>query len=211
MGLLSRTVNSDGSATKATVMDSDTCTCCPTSVVQTDTGLVAAYRSHTPENIRDIAVVENKENRWSQRSIPLPDRWHFAGCPVNGPNLDADGSRIAPIWFSAPQDKPEVMLAFSEDGGSTFTPPVHVDEGNAVGRAQVVLQPAHSALAFWLESNSGTTRLLGRRVRDNKTLDARFESREGRGLAIRMQFALARTSSSPGRKKSLLHKSTSPF
>jgi hypothetical protein len=101
---------------------------------------------------------------------------------VNGPNLDVDGSTIALIWFSAPQDQPEVKAAFSDDGGLKFTAPMRIDEGNVLGRGQVVLLPRHSTLAFWLENKSGTTRLLGRRVRDNRTLDAPFEVTRGAGL-----------------------------
>lgn len=182
MTLVSRAVQSDGSAAAATVIDPDTCTCFPTSLVQAGYGLLAAYRGHTPENIHDISLLRNVQGHWSQPRIAHADNWHFAGCPVSGPNLDADGSRIALIWFSAPQDKPAVMLAFSDDAGSTFTPPIRIDEGNAAGRAQVVLQPGHSALAFWLENNSGTTRLLGKPVRDNKTLDAPLEVARGTGL-----------------------------
>jgi hypothetical protein len=182
--LMSKVVRSNGSATEAAVIDADTCTCCPTSLVQMSSGLVAAYRGHTPENIRDISLLQNVQGRWSQPHIPHADNWHIAGCPVNGPQLDAAGSTIALIWFSAPQDQPEVKLAFSDDGGAKFTPPLRVDEGNATGRAQIVLLPQHAALAFWLENKSGTTRLLGRRVRDKSNLDAPFEVAHGQGLGF---------------------------
>jgi len=180
--LVSRTVKSDGSASDATVIDPDTCTCCPTSLAQTDAGLLAAYRGHTAENIRDISVLQNTQGQWSQARVVHADNWHFAGCPVNGPHLDTDGSTTALLWFSAPQDQPQVQLTFSDDGGKHFTLPMRIDEGRAVGRAQVVLLPHHSTLAFWLENRSGTTRLLGRRVRDNKTLEAAFEVARGAGL-----------------------------
>ncbi len=59
VALMSRTVHSDGSVTEATVIDPDTCTCCPTSLARTGSGLVAAYRGHTPEDIRDISLLRN--------------------------------------------------------------------------------------------------------------------------------------------------------
>lgn len=182
MRLMSRTVQSNGSATKGTVIDEDTCTCCPTSLEQTEKGLIAAYRGHTPEDIRDIEVARNVDGQWLQPRIPHADRWHFAGCPVNGPHLDTVGSRVALIWFSASEDQPRVRLAFSEDGGSTFASALRVDEGSALGRAQVVLLPRHSALAFWLERRSGATRLVGRRIRDEERLDGVFEVAHGAGL-----------------------------
>jgi hypothetical protein len=177
--LMSRTVQTDGAVTGATVIDPDTCTCCPTTLVQTNNGLLAAYRGHTPENIRDIEVAKNLAGHWSEPYIPQPDHWHFAGCPVNGPHLAADGSAIALIWFSVPRE-PEVKLAFSNDGGSHFTAPLRVDEGNALGRAQVVLLP-ESTLAFWIENKSGVARLMGRSVQNNATLDAPFEVAHGDG------------------------------
>jgi len=151
-------------------------------VVKTGTALLAAYRGHTPENIRDISLTQNVQGRWSQPRIPHTDNWHFAGCPVNGPHLDTDGVTTALVWFSAPQDQPEVQLAFSEDEGSTFAPPMRIDEGNVVGRAQVVLLPGRSTLAFWLEGKHGTARLLGRLIRDNKKPEAPFEVARGAGL-----------------------------
>jgi hypothetical protein len=181
--LTSRLVESNGSANQAAVIDSDTCSCCPTSLVQSSSGsLLAAYRGHTPGNIRDISLLQNVQGQWSQPYIPHADNWHIAGCPVNGPQLDADGSTIALIWFSAPQDQPKVQLAFSNDGGLRFTTPIRMDEGNVIGRAQVVLLPEHSALAFWLENKTGTTRLLQRRVRMGGTMDTASEIAHGRGL-----------------------------
>lgn len=91
--LMSRTVQSDGSATEATIIDRDTCTCCPTSLAQTNVGLLAAYRGHTPQNIRDISLLQNVQGRWSQPRTAHADNWHFQGCPVNGPHLDADQER----------------------------------------------------------------------------------------------------------------------
>jgi hypothetical protein len=91
-----------------------------------------------------------------------------------------DGSSVALIWFSASQE-PEVQLAFSHDGGTHFTLPRRIDEGNAVGRAQVVLLSEHFTLAFWIERKPGTIQLLGRRVLDNKTLEAPFEVARGAG------------------------------
>lgn len=182
VALMSRMLQSDGSSTLSTVIDPDTCTCCPTSVVQTGSGLVAAYRGHTSDNIRDISLLQNVRGHWSQPRIAHADNWQIAGCPVNGPNLDADGTMTALIWFSAPQDQPAVKLAFSDDGGSNFGVPIRIDEGNVIGRAQVVLLPRCSALAFWLENKLGTTRLVGRRVRSQRTLEAPFEVARGVGL-----------------------------
>jgi hypothetical protein len=190
--LMTRSVQSDGTMTDAADIDPDTCTCCPTSMVQTGSGLLAAYRGHTPENIRDISLLQNVQGRWSQPRIVHADNWHFQGCPVNGPNLDVNGTTTALIWFSAPQDQPEVKVAFSGDGGSQFTAPRRVDEGDVIGRTQVVLLPGRSAVAFWVENKSGTTRLRGRRVHDAGTLEPPFEVARGVGLGYPHAARLAK-------------------
>lgn len=182
VSLMSRLVQADGTATDPTVVDPDTCTCCPTSMVQAGSGLLAAYRGHTPENIRDISLLRNVEGRWSQPRIVHADHWHFAGCPVNGPHLDADQKRTVMTWFTAAQDQPAVNLAFSDDGGATFSAPSRVDKGNPVGRVQVVLLPERAAVAFWLERFSGTTQLLARTVHEDGAMDEPIEVSRGSDL-----------------------------
>lgn len=69
-----------------------------------------------------------------------------------------------------------MKIAFSNNAGLNFGPPVRIDEGNATGRAQVALLPAgQSAIAFWLENQSGTSRLLGRLIRQNGAVEKPFE------------------------------------
>jgi hypothetical protein len=177
--LMSRTVRADGAMSEVSLLDPDTCTCCSTALVRTASGLLAAYRSHTPEDIRDISLIQNGAGAWAQPRVIHPDHWHIQACPVNGPHLDTDGKRTALIWFSAPQDQPSVKLAFSEDGGATFAPPLRIDSGYALGRAQVVLLPKQSAVAFWLENESGTARFLARHIRNNSLLDDPFELSRG--------------------------------
>jgi hypothetical protein len=178
--LKSRTVDANGAMSEVTHLDPDTCTCCSTSIVRTDSGLLAAYRGHTPENIRDISLIRNAAGTWSQPRIVHPDHWHIEACPVNGPHLDADGARAALIWFSAPQDRPAVKVGFSRDAGATFASPLRLDKGKAMGRAQIVLLPSASAVAFWLENDAGTARIMARQIHNDSSLDESFElSRAG--------------------------------
>ena len=182
VALMSRTLQSDGSATDATVIDPDTCTCCPTSLAHTGSGLVAAYRGHTRENIRDITLLRNVNGHWSQPGVVHADHWYFAGCPVNGPHLDVNQKRAAVTWFTGAQDQPAVDLAFSDEGGANFSAPVRVDAGNPIGRAQVVLLPGRSAVAFWLEHSSGRSRLLARTVYENGAMESPIEVSRGTDL-----------------------------
>src|SRR4029077_15829095 len=85
--LMSRMVHLNGSMDELTLIDPDTCTCCSTALVRTGSGLLAAYRGHTPANIRDISLIHNMAGTWTQPRIVYPDLWHIEGCPVNGPHL----------------------------------------------------------------------------------------------------------------------------
>src|SRR5215831_18239489 len=49
---LKRTVvNNSGVVVKEETLDSDVCTCCPTSIVKTAKGLLVAYRDHSSQDI----------------------------------------------------------------------------------------------------------------------------------------------------------------
>jgi hypothetical protein len=182
--LMTRTAAADGAMSEAVLLDADACTCCSTSTVQTSFGLLASYRGHTPENIRDISLVRGVSGGWSQPQIAYADLWHIEACPVNGPHVAVDAERTALIWFTAPQDQPAVKVAFSQNGGADFSPPVRVDTGNAIGRAQIVLLPENSGAAFWLEREAGAAKLMAVNVGDRNTLGAPFELLRGANLGF---------------------------
>jgi len=182
--LMTRTVASDGTMSEAAVLDADTCTCCSTTIVNTSRGLLAAYRGHTPENIRDISMVRAVSGGWSQPEIGHADRWHIEACPVNGPHLASDADRAALIWFTAPQEQPAVKLAFSQNGGAEFASPLRVDTGNAIGRAQIVLLPDYLGAAFWLEREAGAAKLMALNLGDGKTQGVPFELSRGANVGF---------------------------
>ena len=165
------------------MLDPDVCTCCPTSIASLGSGLVAAYRGHTPANIRDIRKVRFAAGEWSQPRVVHADNGKIAGCPVNGPSLDAEGKRLGLIWFTAAEERPVVRLAFSENGGADFRQPVPIDRGQAIGRAQVVLARDGSALAPWIENASGQAQLLARSVRSDGTMSAPVQVARADGLS----------------------------
>src|SRR5579864_7240167 len=180
--LMTRTVAADGTMSEAALLDADTCTCCSTSIVRTSHGLLAAYRGHTPENIRDISVTRAVSGGWSQPHIAYADRWHVEACPVNGPHVAVDAERTALIWFTAPQDQPAVKLAFSKNGGADFGSPIRVDAGSAIGRAQVILLPENSGAAFWLEREGGAAKLMALHLGEESPVGSPFELLRGANL-----------------------------
>jgi hypothetical protein len=79
------------------------------------------------------------------------DGWKIDGCPVNGPAVAARENRVVVAWFTSPNDSARVSLAFSDDGGATFSPPVRSDDGHPLGRVDVGLLDDGTAVVSWLE------------------------------------------------------------
>jgi hypothetical protein len=181
--LMQARVQPDGTLSDSSVLDPDVCTCCPTSITSLGFGLVAAYRGHTPADIRDVRTVRFAAGEWSQPRVVRADNWKIAGCPVNGPSLDAEGQRLGLIWFTAAAERPAVRLAFSENGGADFRQPVRIDRGQAIGRAQVVLARDGSAFALWIENASEQAQLLARIVRSDGTMSAPVQVARADGVS----------------------------
>jgi hypothetical protein len=150
MRVYAGTLDDAGAPAGETVLDARTCECCQTALARTSEGLIAAYRDRSEAEIRDIAVTRQVGGRWTDPVIVHPDRWEFRACPVNGPQLAAEGKRVALAWFTG-AGGPRVQLALSSDAGATFGAPLRIDDGNPLGRVEVVWLPDGSATVFWLE------------------------------------------------------------
>jgi hypothetical protein len=151
MMLLYTTIAADGSLGPELALDTRVCDCCQTAAAHTDAGPVVVYRDRSPEEIRDISIVRLRDGAWTAPQAVHADGWHITGCPVNGPAIAAEGSQVAVAWFTAAQDTARVRVAFSDDDGASFTPPLRVDDGDPIGRVDVVMLDDGSALVSWLE------------------------------------------------------------
>jgi hypothetical protein len=163
MTLRFRTVTSSGTLGPEALLDARTCECCQTALARTATGLVAAYRDRSPEEIRDIHVVRYAGGQWTAPAPVARDGWHYPGCPVNGPALAAAGDTVAIAWYTAAGDAPRVFAAFSTDGGASWGAPQRVDEGRPLGRVDIELA-GDGALVSWIESGQGQAEVRARRV-----------------------------------------------
>jgi hypothetical protein len=137
------------------VVDERTCDCCQTDVAITGEGPIVAYRDRSPDEVRDVYVARWSPEGWTEGAPVHEDGWVIAGCPVNGPAVDASGRRVVVAWFTGAQDQPRVHAAFSDDGGRSFASPVRVDGGNPAGRVDVRFREDGSALVSWLERTDG--------------------------------------------------------
>jgi hypothetical protein len=157
-------VASDGAIRQEAELDDRACDCCATAAVSTGTGMVVAYRDRSADEVRDISAVRLGEGGWSKPTSVHADGWMIAGCPVNGPALDAAGQNVGITWYTAAAESARVLTAWSSDGGQTFAPPVRVDEGAPLGRVGMALLADKSAFVTWLEGGAKDSRVLGRRV-----------------------------------------------
>lgn len=167
VSMMRTVINAEGKPVKEETLDSDVCGCCPTSVVKTAKGLLIAYRDHTPEDIRDIAVIRLENGHWSPPKTLNADKWKINACPTNAASAAAKGERVAIGWFTGAQGMPRVQVAFSADSGTTFGKPVMVSTGHAYGYVSLSLDDDGSALVSWLErgaEQNAPTRVLVRRI-----------------------------------------------
>ena len=130
-------------------LDARVCDCCQTDVASSSEGLIVAYRDRDEGEIRDISVVRATDAGWSAPSRVHRDDWRITACPVNGPAIAAHGGTVAVAWFTAP-DQPRIRLAFSDDAGRSFAPPLEIAAGRVAGRVDLLLLDDQRAVVSWL-------------------------------------------------------------
>ena len=158
------TLGAGDRVTQEILLDDRTCECCTTAIARTSSGIITAYRDRSEAEIRDIAIVRMDAKGWTDPAIVYEDNWHYPGCPVNGPQLSADGDDVALAWFSAPDNSARVQVTFSSDGGATFSDPIRVDDGKPSGRVDIEFLDDGSAMVSWLEMTDDGAEIRARRV-----------------------------------------------
>ena len=154
MTLRAAMLDKSGTKTNEWELDGRICDCCQTSIAITANGPIVVYRDRSTEEIRDMSIVRFVNGGWTEPKIIFADEWKIAGCPVNGPRADAIGNNLAIAWFSMKENKGEVKIIFSEDGGATFKKTIRVDEGKAIGRVDVVMLDEETAMLSWMEDST---------------------------------------------------------
>ena len=170
MTLRYATVDANLNLSDESELDERVCECCQTSAAITSAGPIAVYRDRSQTEVRDIYIVRQVNGSWTKPQAVVVDNWQINGCPVNGPLVTTDGSRVAVAWFSSVADTPHVKIVFSQDAGATFGQPIQVDDGESVGRVDALLLPDGSALVCWLSGNVDGGAIKVRRVRADGSL-----------------------------------------
>ncbi len=136
-------------------LDHRICDCCQTDAAMTSNGPIVVYRDRSAEEIRDIYIVRKIDSTWTEPQPVASDNWTIAGCPVNGPAVAAKGDLLAVAWFTGANQESRVKVALSTDAGASFTEGFVVDDGQPLGRVDIVLTEDGEALVSWLEEVNG--------------------------------------------------------
>ena len=155
-------------------LDNKVCDCCQTSVAMTDQGIIVAYRNRSEDEMRDIDIVRQIDGEWTVPALVFADNWHITGCPVNGPTIKADGKNVVVAWYTRANEKPQVKVAFSQDSGATFSSPIHINEGKALGRVDLVLLAENEAIVSWIEENNGISSIKAVKVNSTSKIGDSF-------------------------------------
>jgi len=153
MTLRAATFDKAGQLYDEVELDNRICDCCQTDAALTDEGVVVVYRDRSEEEVRDISIVRQVDGKWTQPKTVHQDNWKIAGCPVNGPAVAAQQDKVVVVWHTMSNELPQVQVAFSEDSGATFGIPIRIDEGNPLGRVDVVWLDKQKAMVTWLEDS----------------------------------------------------------
>lgn len=151
-------------------IDTRVCECCPTAAATTADGPIVAFRDRAPDELRNIHVARFENNHWTESKAVHDDGWRFPGCPVNGPSLSARGKDVAIAWFTAAENQPKSLAAFSSDAGRSFRAPIVLDESGSLGRVDIDLLPDGSALGAYVASTPQGAQLRVRRIQSGGTL-----------------------------------------
>lgn len=155
MTVRSAVMDLEGNLSEEAELDNRVCDCCQTGVTLTPSGAVAVYRDRSDVEIRDMYFSKKTAGEWSVPQRIAADNWNIAGCPVNGPRIASHGDAVTVAWFTAANGEPKVKIAFSADGQS-FGEPILVDGVKPLGRVDVVMLDASTAVVSWLDNEGGS-------------------------------------------------------
>ncbi len=136
------------------LVDASVCDCCQTTLTPfLDGGALLGYRGRTTDEIRDIDVARLRRGKWTEPRRLNADEWKINACPINGPRLSSDGSRVAAAWFTGAGSESRVLVSYSADAGATWLAPLRIDRGHPVGHVDTLLLRDGAIVATWLETD----------------------------------------------------------
>jgi hypothetical protein len=157
-------ITNTGDIINETELDSSVCDCCQTSMTLTDKGPLVVYRDRSKEEVRDIYVTRNINDKWENPRPVNNDGWVIYGCPVNGPKVVSNSKNLAVSWFTVLDGNPTVNLSFSESYGLSFGGPIKINDLNAIGRVDTAFLNEKEVIVSYMEGDDVGTYLRIRKV-----------------------------------------------
>jgi len=154
-----RTAIIDDAVQKSELLDPRVCECCGTDAAVVDGEAVVIYRDRSKDEIRDISMTAL--GRTPKNAFV--DNWKIDGCPVNGPSLDVRDEVVVAAWYTAPENKPSVYVAFSDE-------PIKISN-SILGRVDVVLVDKDTATVCWIEPNGDMASVMIADAHSDGTVD----------------------------------------
>lgn len=160
MSLRGSVMDRSGTLSEDVELDGNTCSCCWTALLrQPDGRHLAAWRDRSDQEIRDIAYAEHEADGWQVRGLVNADNWKISACPVNGPGLAQQGSKVIVAWSTMHSDT-DLAVKLKQLG--TEQAPIRIEQGTKVlGRVSTAAFD-DGFLLSWLgadDSNDSVLRL----------------------------------------------------
>jgi hypothetical protein len=143
----------DDKVHKSTLLDDRVCECCGTDAAWVSGKPFVVYRDRSAGEVRDVCITTPEQ---SPRLVN-DDKWNIAGCPVNGPSIDAIGNDSVVAWYTSPENNSHVNVSFANNDGRET--PIRIST-STLGRVDVVLVKKDVAVATWLEPNGETASVM---------------------------------------------------
>lgn len=138
---LARSVNKGVSFEKPVRVALDVCPCCRPSIgFSNDQKVHVSWRGVVENNIRDIFVATSTDEglTFGAGKRVAEDNWGLNGCPHSGAAMASLGKRLFLAWHTVRDKQNKLYLAYSDDGGESFSRRIDVSES--------ILDPNHPQL-----------------------------------------------------------------
>ena len=161
-----RTTIVDDKVHKSVLLDNRVCECCGTDAAWVCDMPFVVYRDRSSNEVRDICITTLNQTP----KLVHNDNWNIEGCPVNGPSIDAIENDSVIAWYSSPNNKSIINVAFADNDGTQK--PIQISTSNT-GRVDVVMQSPTLATVCWIEPNGETSSVMLADVQKEGTIDNR--------------------------------------
>ena len=158
-----RSTRIDEKVTNSTLLDARVCECCGTDAAWVSGKPFVVYRDRSETEVRNICITTPDENP----RLIHNDNWLIAGCPVNGPSIDAIGNDSVVAWYTAPENKTSVQISFANN--EEREKPIQIST-SVLGRVDIVLLDKEVALVCWFEPTGETSALMLAEVHRDETV-----------------------------------------